>query len=211
MLGETKDDWRSTRRAAATADIVEAAWGLARKHGLSGLSLRDLARQLGMAAPSLYSYFDSKNALYDAMFADGNRALLAMDAPATGPDLRAVLHSGCALWVRFAMEDPVRFQLLNQRVIPGFEPSPESYALAKQAYQRTAEPLLAMVDLTQDDFDLITAFVGGLVNQQVANDPGGDRWVRLLDDVVDLLLPRLQSKTKKTAPVRGRRTKKEET
>ena len=211
MLGEPKTDWRATRRAAATADIVEAAWELAREHGLSGLSLRDLARQLGMAAPSLYSYFDSKHALYDAMFADGYRALLAMEAPATGPDLRTVLKSGCELWVGFAIEDPVRFQLLNQRVIPGFEPSPESYALAVQAYQRSAEPLLAIADLSQEDFDLISAFVGGLVNQQLANDPGGDRWVRLLDDLVDLLLPRLQSKVRTPAPRRGRRTNKETT
>lgn len=211
MLGEATPDWRTKRRANARAEIVEAAWDLAREHGLGGLSLRDLARQLGMAAPSLYSYFDSKNALYDAMFADGYRAMLATDPPATGPDLRTVLRSGCELWVRFAVDDPVRFQLLNQRVIPGFEPSLESYALAVKAYQRTAEPILAMADLSQEDFDLISAFVGGLVNQQLANDPGGDRWVRLLDDVVDLLLPRLQSKAKKPSPTRGRRTNKEKT
>ena len=209
MLGETKTDWRSARKAAATADIVEAAWELAREHGLSGLSLRDLARQLGMAAPSLYSYFDSKNALYDAMFADGYRALLAVDPPATGPDVRTVLRSGAELFVRFAVEDPVRFQLLNQRTIPGFEPSPEAYALAQQAYVWTAAPLLAITDLTQEDFDLISAFVVGLVSQQFANDPGGDRWVRLLDDVVDLLLPRIQCKAKKPAP--RRRTTKETT
>ena len=29
-----------------------------------------------MRQPSLYEYFDSKHALYDAMFADGNRQLL---------------------------------------------------------------------------------------------------------------------------------------
>jgi AcrR family transcriptional regulator len=209
MLDNSTTDWRAARRASATADIVEAAWELAREHGLAGLSLRDLARRLGMAAPSLYSYFDSKHALYDAMFADGYRALLAADPPATGPDLRTVLRSGCELWVRFAVEDPVRFQLLNQRVIPGFEPSPESYALALQAYERTAQPLLAMAELSQEDFDLVSAFVGGLVNQQLANDPGGDRWVRLLDDVVDLLLPRLQSKATTPSPPRGRRPKKE--
>jgi AcrR family transcriptional regulator len=209
VLDNSTTDGRAARRASATADIVEAAWELAREHGLAGLSLRDLARRLGMAAPSLYSYFDSKHALYDAMFADGYRALLAADPPATGPDLRTVLRSGCELWVRFAVEDPVRFQLLNQRVIPGFEPSPESYALALQAYERTAQPLLAMAELSQEDFDLVSAFVGGLVNQQLANDPGGDRWVRLLDDVVDLLLPRLQSKATTPSPPRGRRPKKE--
>jgi AcrR family transcriptional regulator len=211
VLDNSTRDWRSARKASATADIVSAAWELARENGLSGLSLRDLARRLGMAAPSLYSYVDSTNALYDAMFADGYRALLTMEPPASGPDVRTVLRSGCELWVRFAVEDPVRFQLLNQRVIPGFEPSPESYALATEAYERTAAPLRAIADASQDDLDLVSAFVGGLVNQQLANDPGGDRWVRLLDEVVDLLLPRFTSKAKKPSPTRGRPAKKEGT
>lgn len=211
MLDNSTADWRSARKASATADIVEVAWELAREHGLSGLSLRDLARRLGMAAPSLYSYFDSKNALYDAMFADGYRAFLAMDPPETTGDLRTVLRSGCELWVRFALEDPVRFQLLNQRVIPGFEPSAEAYALAQQAYERTAGVLLALPGVTQEDLDLISAFIGGLINQQLANDPDGDRWVRLLDDAVDLLLPRLQRTTTKPASARRRSTQKEGT
>lgn len=210
MLAETKADWRAVRRAAATSDIVAAAWELAREHGLNGLSLRDLARQLGMAAPSLYSYFDSKHALYDAMYADGWRALLAMDPPPTGPDLRTVLRGGADLFVRFAVADPVRFQLLSQRTIPGFEPSPESYRIAQEAYELTATPLRALWGLTQEDLDLLTAMVTGLINQQLSNEPGGTRWVRLLDDVIDLMLPRLQGKsTKRPAPARGRTTKKE--
>ena len=32
-----------------------------------------------------------------------------------------------------------------------------------------------------------TALVGGLVNQQLANDPGGDRWRRLLPRVIGML------------------------
>jgi len=58
------------------ASIVGTAWELARAHGIAGLSLHALAREVGIRQPSLYAYFDSKNALYDAMFADGNRQLL---------------------------------------------------------------------------------------------------------------------------------------
>ena len=64
------------RRQAKVASIVAAAWKLAREHGIAGVSLHALAREVGMRQPSLYEYFDSKNALYDAMFADGNRQLL---------------------------------------------------------------------------------------------------------------------------------------
>ena len=66
------------------AAIVAAAWELAADHGIAGVSLHALAREVGMRQPSLYAYFDSKHALYDAMFADGNRQLLerldALDA-----------------------------------------------------------------------------------------------------------------------------------
>ena len=78
------------RREERVAGIVAAARELARQHGIGGLSLHALAREVGMRQPSLYVYFDSKDALFDAMFADGNRQLLdrldAVDLPATrGP------------------------------------------------------------------------------------------------------------------------------
>ena len=197
MLGKPSVDWRTERRAKARNDIVAAAWELAREHGLGGLSLRDLARRLGMAASSLYSYFDSKHALYDAMYADGWSALLALEPPEPSPDLRATLRVGTHWWITFSVADPVRFQLLNQRTIPGFEPSPESYALAQAAYQRGFAPIEAFGELTQADRDLWTAIVGGLISQQLSNDPGGTRWLDLIDDAVDLFVQRVESKTRR--------------
>jgi AcrR family transcriptional regulator len=192
------------------ADIVATAWELAREHGLAGLSLRDLARRLGMAAPSLYSYVDSKADLYDAMYADGWRSVLALGHPEPAPDLRTALLNVQGMYVQWALEDPVRYQLLNQRTIPGFEPSPESYAIAQEAYERSFATVEELVDLTQEDKDLITAVVAGLLSQQFANDPGGTRWVRLLEDAVDLIVQRLEAK-KKNVPVsaRGRHPAKE--
>jgi hypothetical protein len=37
-------------------------------------------------------------------------------------------------------------------------------------------------------WDIWTALMTGLVDQQIANDPGGDRWSRLLDEVVTMFL-----------------------
>ena len=50
------------RRETKISFIVEAAWSLAREHGIQLVSLRDLAKEVGMQQPSLYVYFDSKNA-----------------------------------------------------------------------------------------------------------------------------------------------------
>src|SRR5947208_14556723 len=74
--GSDGRDRRSQRREATKAEILDAAWDIVRAEGLGALSLRDLARKVGMQAPSLYQYYDSKHAIYDAMFAGGNRILV---------------------------------------------------------------------------------------------------------------------------------------
>lgn len=206
MLGEQNVGWRADRKAAATRSIVEAAWELARENGLGGLTLRDLARRLGMAAPSLYSYFDSKNALYDAMYADGWRKFLEYEPQPPAADVREAIHGGMDRWLRFSLGDPVRFQLLSLRTIPGFEPSEESYAVAQRAYEESFAVLDAIAPVTQEHKDMITAVASGLLNQQLANEPGGSRWVRLLDHAADLVagwvvatLPKTRTRSRKAS------------
>src|SRR5690242_13843718 len=174
MLGTPSRDRRAERREATRAEILEAAWEQVRAEGLAALSLRDLAGRVGMQAPSLYSYFDSKHAIYDAMFAQGSQEFLEREraVETTGDALRD-LQAGSRMFVAFCTEDPVRYQLLFQRTIPGFEPSPESYAISVEALQIVRDRL-AQSGLTDGrDLDLFTAIGSGLTNQQISNDPGG--------------------------------------
>jgi AcrR family transcriptional regulator len=183
---------RGDRHLAVRREIIEAAWRLARERGLAGWALRDLAAAVGMRAPSLYVYFASKNALYDAMFADGYDALLARagqleeaHAAAAPVDL---VRAGARMFVDFCIEDPARLQLLFLRTIPGFEPSGESYAPAQQVFEQMAGALAAAGLGAGEHIDLWTALLTGLATQQVSNDPGGDRWRRLVDPAVDMFL-----------------------
>jgi len=81
-----------------------------------------------------------------------------------------------------------RYQLLFQRTLPGFEPSPQSYAPAVRALDGTRE-LLARNGITEArHLDLWTALATGLIDQQVSNDPGGDRWTRLLEESIAMFL-----------------------
>jgi len=82
----------------------------------------------------------------------------------------------------------VRFQLLFLRTIPGFVPSEASYAIALQSLEQMRERLRALGVDDEAASDMWTAVMTGLVSQQIANDPGGDRWLRLLDPAVDMLL-----------------------
>jgi AcrR family transcriptional regulator len=190
----TARDRRALRHATTKAEIVAAAWRLARERGLAGWALRDVAEAVGMRTPSLYVYFDSKNALYDAMFADGNAELVSRgeavlaDVADRGLSVTEVLRIGARLFFDFCVEDPARYQLLFLRTIPGFEPSEPSYALARAALDQTVAVLAAAGAGEQEQVDLWTAVVGGLVAQQVSNDPGGDRWRRLLDPAIDMFV-----------------------
>ena len=80
-------------------------------------------------------------------------------------------------------------------------PSPESYALAVQVFDQMRARLAAAGLGAPEHFDMWTALVAGLSAQQTANDPGGDRWLRLIDEAVDMyadhVMPRHQREAKR--------------
>jgi AcrR family transcriptional regulator len=173
------------RHEATSREILTAAWAVARDQGMAGLSLRAVARAVDMEPPSIYTYFASKNALLDRMFAEANLELLDRIRHVQTPaDLGRRLRAVARMFMDFCTEDQTRYQLLFTRAIPGFEPSPESYTIAVEVIT-TVRSLLADAGLRHDaDFDLWTSLIAGLASQQLANDPGGDRYSRLLDDAV---------------------------
>lgn len=182
-------DRRAERHVATRDEIVTAAWQLAREEGLTAFTLRQVAEAVGMRAPSLYSYFESKTDIYDAMFEQANTELLARARTLDpGSEVRTALLRVLRLFVEFCIEDPVRYQLLFQRTIPGFDPSPQAYAPAVEVLEETRRRFAALGLRQQRHLDLWTALTVGLVSQQLANEPGGRRWTRLGDDVVDMYL-----------------------
>lgn len=188
-------DRRSIRHEATKREILEAAWLMVRAEGLNGLSLRALARAVNMEPQSLYTYFASKHAVYDHLFADGNRQLLArFEQIETRDDPRQTLSAIAHLFVSFAAEDQARYELLFLRTIPDFEPSADSYAIAGEVFSKGRSALSSAGLGTDADFDLWTALVAGLASQQLANDPGGDRYLRLIEDAVAMFTEHLVGK-----------------
>ncbi len=180
-------DRRRARHEATKQEILDTAWSMVRADGLAALSLRALAHAVDMEPQSLYTYFASKNELYDHMFADGNQELARRFADTEIPvDPRGALRAIARLFVGFAAQDQARYQLLFLRTLPGFQPSPDSYAIAVDVFT-SARTILARAGLRNEaDFDLWTAVVAGLASQQLANDPGGNRYLRLIDDAVTM-------------------------
>ena len=189
MLDLPRRDRVAERREATRAEVLQAAWELAQEQGLAEFTLRDLAERVGMRAPSLYTHFESKHAIYDAMFgqawSDYEQVALA-ELPELPKAPRAAIRRLARVFFDFAVANPARHQLMNQRTIPGFEPSPESYAPSVRVYE-LGEQIFRDLGLTdQSDNDIWDAIIAGLINQQLANDPGGTRWSALLDRAIDI-------------------------
>jgi AcrR family transcriptional regulator len=190
------------RRAGVKAEALEHAIGIMTEQGVGALSISEVARRMGMRGPSLYKYFPSLHALYDALFAHGmadeQRALAldAADLPRGVPRIRA---AAIAI-VRWAIENPALAQLLHWRPVPGFEPSRETFELSVRDMASAREEFDEAVRLGQlapeaagdDALRLYTVVMSGVISQQLANEPGvpyaDGAFSRLTETAIDLFL-----------------------
>ncbi|MDQ6936350.1 MAG: TetR/AcrR family transcriptional regulator [Actinomycetota bacterium] len=197
-------DRQAERRSATRREIVDAAWEIARRDGLAAVTLREVASLVGMQSPSLYTHFASKNAIFDAMFGQAWAEFLAVSdhlEQSIPKAPRKALLVMVRAFVDFALADPARFQLMNQRVVPDFEPTADAYAPSLRVMALFRERLARIGVRADVDVDLCVAIIGGLVDAQLANDPGGARWTRQLRRAMDMFAdevglsgPRLRSK-----------------
>src|SRR5258708_7177508 len=149
-MSTTGLDRRTRRRQATIEEILDVAIALMETEGVAALSLSAVARRLGMQPPSLYQYFPSKMAIYDALFQRGAELFRdarreAYAAATTDDPLELELISATA-YCRWSLEHQVYSQILFWRTIPGFEPSPEAFAPAQESLQDLRDHLQAAVD-----------------------------------------------------------------
>jgi AcrR family transcriptional regulator len=168
------------RRAAVMAEALDHAVALMTTDGVGALSVSEVARRMGIRGPSLYKYFPSRHALYDALFARALELELAAVATAVHGVPRGVprIHAGGAASVAWAVANPALAQLLHWRPVPGFEPSPAVFAPS--------------VDDMAEVGAEFTVVLSGLISQQLANQPGVPYaegvFSRLTDTAIDQFL-----------------------
>lgn len=197
---EVPIDRQRRRHLQSREEILDAALEVMDEAGVGDLNLTEVARRVGLRQPSLYQYFDSKTAVYDALFERGMRGHLAVlrDAAAgTAPGL-ATLRAMMTATVRFSVEHPVLSHLLFTQSVPGLTPSERAYrpslevvALTRAALSTAVArgELCASAD-SEQGLGLLIALTGGVASQQLANDPGTGfdqgRYARLIEPALDM-------------------------
>jgi len=194
-------DRRARRRQETIEEILAIAAQVMTEEGVNGLSLSEVARRLGVKPPSIYKYFDSIMAIYDALFERGQLANLEVMRTAMAhaePGLDA-LAAGLEASGRWALSHPATAQLLFWRPVPSFEPTPEamapSFEMVRLQRQALADAVVAKQLGPGADSDealyLTSVFVSGVLGQAMANEPGvpwGEgRFSPLLPKLVGLL------------------------
>jgi AcrR family transcriptional regulator len=114
---------RERVRAELTAEITEAARRQLAEVGAAALSLRAVARELGMASSALYRYFPSRDDLLTRLIIDGYDALgeaaEKADDPAAPPAERWL--AVCRAVRTWAREHPHEYALLYGSPVPGYQ------------------------------------------------------------------------------------------
>jgi AcrR family transcriptional regulator len=193
---------RRRYRDEVIEDILTIAREMMQKDGVAALSFNEIARRLGMRPPSLYTYFDSKNAIYNELFRRGFLEFGRQidERPDQDASLGKNLQSVMRTYLRFAQENPDLYQLMFQRPVPDFVPSEESMAVSLSLLTQARSQFAAVlqseelaIDLPfEDSLDLFIAQQHGLTELHLANNPelpvGEGRFGKLIPQAVDMIL-----------------------
>ncbi len=176
-----RPDRRARRRQETIREILDIARDVMTTEGVNGLSLAEVARRLGVQPPSLYKYFPSLMAIYDALFLEGQRDnLVALRGGLEGaePGLDALI-AGLEASGRWCLDNRAVAELLFWRPVPSFHPSPEAFAVSKEMVELQRDCLAAAVTKGQlgpaaneeGAIYVVSVLIVGVLSQAFANEP----------------------------------------
>jgi AcrR family transcriptional regulator len=170
---------RERARAEISREILDEAGRQLATDGAAALSLRAVARALGMASSALYRYFPSRDELltaliieaYDALGAQAERAVAAEDPRQPGDRWRAA----CEVVRQWATDNPHQYALVYGSPVPGY-----------QAPERTVGPAsritLVLTGILRD------AWVDGMLDPP-PGPPVDPAWVPEATRISQLVMP----------------------
>jgi AcrR family transcriptional regulator len=192
---------RARNREEVIRGILDTACAVIREDGVAALNMHEVARRLGMRAQSLYSYFPSKTALYQALFVMGMRMYNQRTAQViaqygTSWDL---IQAALTTFMEFAHDYPELYQLIFQRPVPGFVPSHEGIAEMIKLVGASQHVITSLIEAgviqpglsAEQTNNLFVALMHGITSLYMANEPdlspGQGRFGSLIPAAVGLL------------------------
>jgi AcrR family transcriptional regulator len=138
---------RTAQQVNMPEAIKETAWRQIAEFGAPALSLRTIARALGITAPAIYNYYPRRDDLVTALIIDaytsfGDSQLAARDAIPAEDLIGRLMATGMA-YRQWALTYPQRYQLIFGTPIPGYD------APFEQVLPSAARSLSALVSVVE--------------------------------------------------------------
>jgi AcrR family transcriptional regulator len=139
---------RSKKPSNLPEAIKETAWRQIAEYGAAALSLRAIARELGITAPAIYNYFPDRDALVTALIINayqsfGDSQLAARDAVPAADSAGRLRAIGIA-YRTWAHTYPQRYLLIFGTPLPGY------VAPLEEVMPSSARSLSALVSVVDD-------------------------------------------------------------
>ena len=144
------------------AALIEAGLKALEVNDRRELSLRELARRVGVSANASYRHFANKEALLSALAAEGFRRLQAAYTKASAQQSRpdAGFRAAGRVYVQFAIDNPALFRLMFEH-FTFIQKDPELLEASMACFQWMLNFLAGMIGLTPNDPRvLLNALVG---------------------------------------------------
>ncbi len=172
---------RQRNREEMVSAILDAARVVMREEGVAALNMHEVARRVGLRTQSLYYYFPSKAALYDALFLLGTRLLHERieQVVHTPTDPWGKIQAAMEAYIGFAQQHPELWKLVFERPVPGFVPSQESMEASVRMLRQGVSVIANALESGQmvsgltaaSTTDFINAVMHGLTAAHMANEP----------------------------------------
>ncbi len=174
-------DRRARRRQETIEEILDLATDVMTEEGVNGLSLAEVARRLGVQPPSIYKYFPSLMAIYDALFRRGqveHLEVMRRSMAGAEPGL-AALTAGLEASGRWLLANRPTAQLMFWRPVPSYEPSADALAPSVEMVLLQRASLAEAVAAgelgpeadSEEAVYLVSTLIVGVLSQAMANEP----------------------------------------
>ena len=183
MSGTTRAEGvRAQAREQMRATILDTARDHLAEHGATALSLRAVARDVGMVSSAVYRYFPSRDALLTALIIDAYDSLGAAvetaEAGVDRDDLRGRWRAISLTTRRWAQTDPHQYALVFGSPVPGYAAPQDTVGPASRVTRLLGDLVVDVAALSPPDVESpddtlaealapVAAFVGGTVPTEV--------------------------------------------
>lgn len=117
--------------------ILNAASELFLEGGGSALSVRAISKRAGLSTIGIYSHFQGKQGILDALYIEGFHMVRdAMDVVPDGSASKAQVLESCLGYLRVGEQNEAHYRLIFGESDPGYQPSEDAIAARDSAFAK---------------------------------------------------------------------------